>query len=51
MNGVGHQKFVETFLRPFLQAKINDHIEGVEEFNDEVVSKLGPKLSRGLSSR
>ena len=43
VNGVGHQKFVEIFLKPFLQAKINEQIEGVEEYNDEVVSKLGPK--------
>ena len=31
------------FLKPFLSSKIDECLDVIEDFNDEVVQKLGPK--------
>ena len=46
INGHGYQKFIDVFLKPFLTAKINECIPEIEEFNDQVGIKLGPKTIR-----
>ena len=46
INGHGYQRFIDVFLKPFLTAKINECIPEIEEFNDQVVKKLGPKTVR-----
>ena len=43
INGRGYKKFIEVFLKPFFVAKTAECIEQIEEFNDQVVKKLGPK--------
>ena len=43
INGHGYKKFIDLFLKPFLVAKINECLDDIENFNDEVVAKLGPK--------
>ena len=43
INGNGYQKFIDIFLKPFFESKINECLENIELFNDEVTSKLGPK--------
>ena len=49
INGHGYQKFIDVFLKPFLTAKINECISEIEEFNDKVVLKFGPKtISRSV---
>ena len=43
VNGHGYRKFIELFLKPFLSSKIDECLDVIEDFNDEVVQKLGPK--------
>ena len=43
INGHGYKKFIELFLKPFFDSKIAECLVEIEEFNDEVVKKLGPK--------
>ena len=55
VNGHGYRRFIDLFLKPFLSSKIDECLEAIEEFNDEVIQKLGPntvkrtnvKLQRG----
>ena len=49
INGNGHEKFVDLFLRPFFETVINDCLETIEIFNDEVITKLGPKTVKRSS--
>ena len=44
INGLGYRKFIDLFFKPFLVARINECLESIEQFNDDVVSKLGPKM-------
>ena len=39
INGHGYKKFIDLFLKPFLVSKIYE----IEQFNDDVIKKLGPK--------
>ena len=43
VNGNGYQKFIDLFLKPFFVSKVNETLEDIENFNDEVASKLGSK--------
>ena len=43
INGHGHRKFIELFLKPSLISKIDGCIEDIEQFNNDVVKQLGPK--------
>ena len=43
VNGQGYRKFIDLFLKPFLESKVNECLEDIENFNDEVARKLGPK--------
>ena len=43
VNGHGYKKFVDLFLKPFLESKINSCLDDIEEFNNQVVKNLGPK--------
>ena len=46
INGHGYQRFTDIFLKPFLTAKIGECIPEIEDFDDQVVKKLGPKTVR-----
>ena len=43
INGKGYRKFVELFFKPFFVSKTSECIDIIEQFNDEVTKKLGPK--------
>ena len=43
INGVGYKKFIDLFFKPFFDSKINECLEDIEQFNDEVAAKLSPK--------
>ena len=49
VNGHGYKKFIDLFLKPFLSTKITEYLEDIEEFNDEVMKKLGSKTVRRSS--
>ena len=46
VNGHGYNKFIDLFLKPFLQSKINECLKDIENTNDEIYDKLVPKTSR-----
>ena len=50
INGHGYKKFIDIFLKPFLTSKINEHIMEIEEFNEQVVKKLGSKTVKRSDS-
>ena len=43
VNGHGYQRFVQIFLKPFLQAKIDASSKDITVFNQKVVEEFGPK--------
>ena len=43
VNGHGYKKFIDVFLKPFLISKTNKCLEDIEQLNDEVIKKFGPK--------
>ena len=43
VNGHGYRKFIDIFLKPFFASKADESIDAIEQFNDEVVRKLGSK--------
>ena len=43
INGHGYRKFIDLFLKPFFASKVAECIDNVEQFNDEVVKKLGTR--------
>ena len=43
INGHGYKKFIDWFLKPFFDTKISECLDEIEQFNDEVNVKLGPK--------
>ena len=46
INGVGYRKFIDLFLKPFFASKITNCLEGIEQYNNDVVSQLGPKTTK-----
>ena len=46
INGHGYKKFIDIFLKPFLTSKINENIMEIEEYNEQVMKKLGTKTVR-----
>ena len=43
VNGHGYKRFINTFLKPFLQSKIGTCLEEIEVYNGEVLVTLGAK--------
>ena len=43
VNGHGYQLFVEAFLKPFFQAKIEASSDEIQSLNIKLIDKLGPK--------
>ena len=43
INGHGYRKFIELFLQPFFQTKIESCRADIQAYNDLVLDKMGPK--------
>ena len=43
VNGHGYRRFIDLFLKPFFTSKIDESVEIINTFNEEVIAKLGPK--------
>ena len=48
LNGHGYQRFVEVFLKPFFQAKVNASIQEIQTLNVKLIEKLGPRTVKRL---
>ena len=43
VNGHGYQCFIDTFLKPFFDAKLQAHSQRIQSVNDETIDKFGPR--------
>ena len=43
VNGHGYQRFIDIFLKPFFQAKLEASFQQIQDINNEVIQKCGPK--------
>ena len=51
VNGHGYKKFINIFLKPFFQSKINSCLEQINIYNGEVLIKLGINTVKRSSVR
>ena len=40
INGVGYREFIDLFLQPFIASNITNCLEGIEQYNNDVVNML-----------
>ena len=43
VNGHGYQQFVDAFLKPFFQAKVEASSQDIQSWNIKLIEKLGPR--------
>ena len=51
VNGHGYQKFINKFLQPFFDCKVEEHAADIVQLNDEVRKKLAPKTVKRANIR
>ena len=43
VNGHGYRKFIDLFLKPFFISKTGESLSDIDQFNKDIIAKLGPK--------
>ena len=49
VNGHGYKKFIDLFLQPFFNSKIESYLEDIKSYNEFVLDKLGHKTVKRSS--
>ena len=46
VNGHGYQRFIEIFLIPFFQAKIDASSTEIQNLNEQIIEEFGPRKQK-----